>query len=256
MRIRYAAATHQGRVRGNNEDNFYVQGEYRRDVNVNTMELSGRARPQAFLAAVCDGMGGEEAGETASLMAVESLRPHTLGELPDAAFQDIAEANGRICGLMTENSGRRSGSTLAALYVDGGEARAVNVGDSRVYLYREGRLRQLSHDHSRAQSLIDSGILTPDQAKAFKDRHVLTQHLGIFPEEMTLEPWTAPPEALTRGDIYLLCSDGLTDMLWDQEIAAILASHRDPARLAAALVEGALASGGVDNVTVVVLRVR
>lgn len=255
MRIRYAAYSHRGRVRQNNEDNFFVQSVYRADVGKEECRTSGRARPGAFLAAVCDGMGGEAAGETASLLAVRALRPHVFAELPEAALEDIHEANRRICAFIRTNGGRRSGSTIAALYADKGMAWALNVGDSRIYRFRDGELRQLSCDHSQAQSMVNSGLLTAKQARSAPDRHVLLQYLGIFDEEMVIQPWVVPSIPLVRGDRFLLCSDGLTDMLLDEEIAKIMDREKNVSRTAMKLVQEALSSGGRDNITAVILGI-
>ena len=253
--IQYAVATHPGRVRPNNEDNFWVGGFYRSDVSKGELTRLGRAKPSRFLAAVCDGMGGAAAGETASLLTVESLLPHGLYELPDAAERDIQTANRRICRFIEEHGGQRSGSTVAALYMDSGKAVACNVGDSRVYRFRAGCLTQLSRDHSKAQRLIDMGFLSPEEARNSTSRYELTQYLGIFEDEMTVEPWFSQPEALLSGDCFLLCSDGLTDMLWDEEIAHILSSG-NVRHQASQLIAEALRSGGRDNITVVVLQVN
>jgi len=253
MVIQYAAATHPGKVRTNNEDNFWVDGFFRRDVTAGEVSHRGRTEPFRFLAAVCDGMGGEASGETASLLTAESLRPHSLYELPAGAEEDIRTANGRICRYIEEHGGRRSGSTVAALYVDGGQAIACNVGDSRVYRFRDGRLTQLSRDHSRAQRLIDIGALTPEEARHSSARRELTQHLGIFEDEMILTPWFSKPQILLPGDRFLLCSDGLTDMLWDEEIIQILAVG-SVKQQTEQLIQEALSSGGEDNITAVVLQ--
>lgn len=253
--ISYAVVTHQGKIRENNEDNFYVQGKYRADVAKNEMRFCGHTRPEFFLAAVCDGMGGEEHGEMASLIAVETLVPHRYAELPEAAIADIQRANEKVCNYIMDNGGKRSGTTLAALYIDKGMAFCCNVGDSRIYRYRDGHLERLSKDHSRAQHMIDMGVLTKEQAKTLKDRHVLLQYLGIFPDEMIIEPWVEPSILLAPGDIFLLCSDGLTDMLGDEEIARILESNKGVARQADSLVNEALDAGGRDNVTVVIIRI-
>lgn len=253
--LEYAVSTHEGRVRENNEDNFWVDGHFREDVEKKELHLGGRAGLSRFAAAICDGMGGESNGETVSLLAVECIRPHTFYELPDAAIADVQAANQRICRYIGEQGGIRSGSTLAALYIDTGRAVSCNVGDSRVYLFRGNRLRLLSKDHNRARYLVDSGQMTEDQARSSSARHTLTQYLGIFEEEMLLEPWFSEPVAVEDGDLFLLCSDGLTDMLLDEEIARILSEGNRPEKQAEALVKAALSGGGRDNITVVVVQV-
>lgn len=252
--LEYAVSTHAGNVRENNEDNFWVDGCFRKDVEKKKLRFGGRAKPSRFVAAVCDGMGGESNGETASLLAAECIRPHTFYELPDAATMDIQTANQKICRYITEQGGIRSGSTMAALYIDTGRAVSCNVGDSRVYLFRGDRLILLSRDHNRAQYMIDSGQMTEEQARSSSARHTLTQYLGIFEDEMILEPWFSEPVAVEDGDCFLLCSDGLTDMLKDAEIVQILSEKGGPKKQAEALMRAALSGGGRDNITVVVIR--
>lgn len=254
MTIRYAVVSHPGKVRPGNEDNFRINSFYRKDVTVHEVSQSGKAKPSRFLAAVCDGMGGEADGETASLLAVEGLLPRSLRELPACALEDIQAANLRLCRHITQQGGTRCGSTLAALYIDGGRAVCCNVGDSRIYLFRNGQLTQLTKDHSQGQQMVDMGILTPEKARDSSARHKLTQHLGIFEEEMVIEPWVAPSVALACGDRFLLCSDGLTDMVPDTEIARILSGPGSSREQAHRLLEQALGAGGRDNITVLLLH--
>lgn len=255
-KLYYAAATHEGKVRTNNEDNFWVNGSFRKEVEQNRLRCDGKVLPNRFVAAVCDGMGGESFGEVASLLAVGCVQPHTYYELPEGAKVDVRTANSKICQYIMEHDGQRSGSTLAALYIDSGRAVCCNVGDSRVYLLRNGRLVQLSKDHNSAQRLVDSGQITEDEARGSSAKRTLTQYLGIFEEEMLLEPHFSEPVTIQNNDRFLLCSDGITDMLWDAEIAQILSGHSRPAQQAAQLIEEALDSGGKDNITVIVVHVK
>ena len=181
-----AARTHTGRVRSNNEDNFYLQGRYREDVEQGEDEAVCRASDRRFLAAVADGMGGEEQGEKASLMAVRALKPCSFGEISSQAAAAVDEANREICEEIENQGGRRMGSTLVSLYMDEGKAVCCNVGDSRAYLLREGKLSQLSVDHNKAGRMVELGVLTPEQAARHPSRHELTQHLGIFADEMVM----------------------------------------------------------------------
>ena len=188
FKIDGAARTHTGRVRSNNEDNFYLLGRYREDVEKGEDEAVCRAADRRFLAAVADGMGGEEQGEKASLMAVKALKPCTFEEIKAEAVSAIDKANREICEEIEGRGGRRMGSTLVSLYMDEGKAVCCNVGDSRAYLLREGRLSQLSVDHNKAGRMVELGVLTPEQAARHPSRHELTQHLGIFADEMVIEP--------------------------------------------------------------------
>lgn len=199
FKIDGAARTHTGRVRSNNEDNFYLLGRYREDVEKGEDEAVCRAADRRFLAAVADGMGGEEQGEKASLMAVKALKPCTFEEIKAEAVSAIDKANREICEEIEGRGGRRMGSTLVSLYMDEGKAVCCNVGDSRAYLLREGRLSQLSVDHNKAGRMVELGVLTPEQAARHPSRHELTQHLGIFADEMVIEPAMSQPVELAAG---------------------------------------------------------
>ncbi len=254
MRLDAAVICHVGKVRQNNEDNFYLQGSLRQMLEESVVSAQWQGEASRCLFAVADGMGGEENGEVASLVTVQSLRPCVLGQVQQTAEQSIAFANELLCDEMRQKKGRRMGSTLAALYVDEGKAVSCNVGDSRVYLLRNGNLQQLSKDHTRVRQMVEMGIITPEEARTHKSRHMITQNIGIFPEEMIIQPDFTEPVTLQRGDRFLLCSDGLTDMLTDQEISAILKRDQNVSELAAGLTEEALAKGGKDNVTVLVIE--
>lgn len=254
MKLSYALCCDVGKVRTNNEDNYYCDGQYRSDVNQNHVSLTGRGKANRFLAAVCDGMGGEESGEVASLLAVKHLRPCALDAVPAAAHIAVQTANEAICQMMRQK-GLRMGSTLTALYIDRRTSIPINLGDSRIYLYREGQLSRLTTDHCKAESLVRLGLLTPDEAHKHHSKHELTQYLGVFPEEMLLEPDIGSPIRLRPGDTFLLCSDGLTDMVDDVAIASTLASSGVAGTMAKALLDQALNAGGRDNITVLVVQV-
>lgn len=251
-----AVQTHVGRVRANNEDNFYLEGQIRSDVSQKEIKAQWSGKDHRFLAAVADGMGGEDRGETASLITVENLFDCAMEELPGAALDCVQRANRQICAEIEQNGGRRMGSTLAALYIDDGKALCCNVGDSRVYLLRDGVLTQVSVDHNRARSMVELGVLTPEQAETHPSRHELTQHLGIFEEEMVLEPELYGPVELRPGDLFLLCSDGMTDSVRDGELASRLAQGGSPEQQVEDLVGLALSRGGRDNITVAVVQVE
>lgn len=256
LSIQAAAVTNVGRVRANNEDNYYLCGQIRRDVSAPTAKCSCVVPAKNFLAAVCDGMGGEENGELASLMAVQTLHPCSITRTQKTALADIQAANTAICNEMEKNGGARMGSTIAALYIDEGKAVCCNIGDSRVYFWRAGVLRQLSIDHNKAARMVALGVLTPDQAARHPARHELTQHLGIYPHEMLLEPAFTPEIDIVTGDMFLLCSDGLTDMVTDEQIADCFSEETSVQTLTDRLVQMALDGGGRDNVTVIVVKIE
>ena len=250
MKILSFGATDPGKKRANNEDSYLVNDELR-------------------MYAVADGVGGSEAGEVASRIAVDTIAgamPDLLGdkdrtppaevrsgEVPElAAFRNaVSLANGHIIQEAGKDPARTGmGTTLTALFLARKRAFLAHIGDSRAYRLRSGTLVQLTKDHSVVAEQVRSGILTPAQARTSPYRHVITQALGIDRE--------AAPDLMEQpvkpGDTFLLCSDGLTEMVGDGDIGRILAGS-DPADAAQKLIAAANAQGGVDNITAVVVQV-
>jgi serine/threonine protein phosphatase PrpC len=231
-----AGATDVGRVRTANEDRFV-------------------ARPDLGVFVVADGMGGHDDGAVASgLIAglVETIPPAPDAAGLLAAFEGrIIEANRRILDHAAEKGLSVVGSTVAALLVHSGHWACLWCGDSRVYLLREGRLARLTRDHTSVRDMVDQGLLTEEQADVFPGRSMLTRAVGVD-TEVALDMEDGPAAA---GDRFVLCSDGLTGHVSDREIASLVAG-RSPQEAASALVELALARGGHDNVTVVVVALR
>ena len=258
--INSVAVSNAGNVRDNNEDNFFLNGRTLDTTIKDSIVITDRAESGLF--AVCDGMGGEVSGELASAIAVETLKKIYKQSLKQKiSFKGMVnlyteEANARICAEINRNDGQRMGTTFAALYINDRIAYAYNIGDSRVYLYRNNQLKQLSQDHTRIRRLLERGILTEEKAKTHPERHILTQHLGIFPEEMVIEAFSAEPVTVMDGDVFLLCSDGLSDMVSDSEIEAIMNHEKNPKDIAEKLINEALSNGGKDNVTVIVTKIE
>lgn len=251
-----AAITHAGKVRLNNEDNYNLFGLYRSDTEIGQKKDTKVTALRGTAVAVFDGMGGEEAGEVASLIAAKSLTTCEIDAVKEEALCQIQVVNKEICEEMRRRGGIRMGTTLAALYLDQDMAVCCNVGDSRCYFMRKSALRQLSVDHTEAQQMVNMGLLSQEQARKSKSWHKLTQHLGIFPEEFIIEPHFSPPIVLKSNDVFLLCSDGLTDMVKDEQIAEVLNTGKNAEEMADALVKLALSQGGRDNVTALVLQVK
>lgn len=227
------SATHVGLVRDANEDLALVSA-------------SGN------LWAVADGMGGHEAGALASETVVRSLETvGTPASAPDflARVEDrLLRANARLQELVRER-GRTLGATLVCLLVFDNHYACVWCGDSRLYCWRAGVLQQLSRDHTEVQEMVTKGILTEEEARRSPVRHVVTRAVGAFADlDLDLEQGEIEP-----GDVFVLCSDGLTAHVSDNEIGGLVRSH-SPASAAGALVDLALERGGSDNVTVVVVR--
>lgn len=253
-----AVQTHAGRVRGNNEDNFYLAGHIKENVNRMQEQFEGRFNGDLFLAAAADGMGGQAYGEQASLLAVKALKPCCFEQVRETAGSCMKQANQAICRERRRNSGVGMGSTLTTLYVDQGRAICCNIGDSPCYLYREGRLHPLFTAHNRAERMVQTGILTRQQAVEHPGRHELTQYLGIFQEEMILQPAFSEEILLKEGDFFLLATDGLTDGLTEEAIEALLSRNIDAdcGKITEILLQEALSNGSRDNITVLAVKIR
>lgn len=257
MKISYCAVSDMGNVRSNNEDNFRIKGFYRTDFNEKKYEYSGESEQTEFVAAVFDGMGGEDAGEVASLIAAENLQTENIEDVHTVAEKNINIINDKICSFMDANGGR-SGSTLAVLYINDSTAMSCNLGDSEVYLFRKGVLNRISKIHNKAQMLVDMGMITAEEAHSNKGKYVLTQYLGIKKEEMTLSPAFSEEIKLELGDRFLICSDGLSDAFSEKELCNILedCSSVDSVTTARRLLTGALETECKDNTTAIVVDIR
>jgi len=204
---------------------------------------------------VADGMGGAQAGEVASRIAVESfqLGLHD-GSRPELELATLAhDANARIHELSHANAEQAGmGTTLTAIYVGEEEVAIAHVGDSRAYCLRAGQLLRLTDDHSLVDELIRQGRLTPEEAVEHPQRSVITRALG--PEavvDVDTRSFRARP-----GDVYLLCSDGLTTMIGEEQIAAVLLAHPQLRDAGEGLIAAANEAGGRDNITVVLIRLE
>ena len=247
-----ACACSVGKIRSNNEDNFFFDGRCLEEINTGLRHPVTATLPlrREICLAVFDGMGGENYGESASFAAASCLQKQTrrLRDyfIPERRFlqECCQKLNEAVLARSRELCTERMGSTLVSLFFSHGSVYVCNLGDSRAYRLRDGELLQLSEDH------VERRAGEPDGRKA-----PLTQHLGVDPEYMLLEPHIAKGE-LRQGDQYLLCSDGLTDMLSNLEIDMILTDTATAQECAGRLVEAALEKGGRDNVTVIVCRVH
>lgn len=236
VQLRWGAATHTGRVRTLNEDALF-------------------ADPPLFI--VADGMGGHDAGDVASSVAIDELS--RLAEQPVASAADVEAclrgANSRVHDRAHDGGAPGSmGTTVVGmcfLAQAGDPILVFNIGDSRAYRYADRTLAQLSRDHSLVQELVDEGHLDPEAARTHPERNVITKAVGVDPV-VSADLWVYAPEP---GHRYLLCSDGLTGELADDQISTRLGRPRPPEAVAADLVAAAVAAGGRDNVTVVVVDV-
>ena len=248
--IQAACGCNTGKIRKNNEDNFYFDGKFL------NRENDGLKEPHYFeqiltnhlCVAVFDGMGGENFGEYASYTAARLMHQskRSLKEcfLPEEKYLDrvVQEMDHSVVGLQKELLADRIGSTVVGFYFSQSYVHVFNVGDSRAYRLRNGELTQLSFDHVERRRGRES------------KKAPLTQHLGFGSEDIMVEPYLTK-EKITKGDWYLLCSDGLTDMLKDTEIAEIMRECNNADASVKNLMESALEHGGRDNITVIVCKI-
>ena len=246
VRLVFAARTDVGMIRSGNEDNFAVDANGARGVFI-----------------VADGMGGHAAGEVASEMAVQIVIRELKKVSDSAAVSDgtaskaLAEslklANRAIHDrTITEVDKQGMGTTASVLVLADSRYVIGQVGDSRVYLLRNGALSQLTKDHSYVQEQVDLGNLTPEQARYHPYSNVITRCVGASPE---VEPDLYHGEAKT-GDIFLIASDGLTGMVDDRRLAQLLMSRAEPDRKVQSLIAEANGRGGLDNITAIVVQVE
>ena len=239
MLLKHGVATDTGNVRPQNEDAYVASDR---------------------LFAVADGMGGHNAGEVASALATTLLVERAVGQTltPEWFVEAITAINRTIHESAAENTERRGmGTTICALAlvqpldesVEHPQIALANGGDSRIYMSRSGKFRQLSVDHSYVQELVTEGLITEEEARVHPRRNIVTRALGID-ERVAVDSWLIP---LFSGDRFILCSDGLVDEVPTADIAAIAAQHLDPQGAADALVALAKRNGGRDNITVVVV---
>ena len=235
-----------GLVRQGNEDNLYVAG--------NDLDLEG----EGVLVGVADGMGGHNAGEVASQVAVETLTSFYQVKLPELSPEErlaetIRRANDRILELSNNNMDLQGlGTTLTALLLKGSEAFVGHVGDCRIYLWRKGELLQITNDHSLVQEAVREGILTPEQARVHPQRNIITRALGT---QESLDVDTMKLD-IQPGDIFMLSSDGLHGLMEDNEIEEIIRlGNGSTEQITEELIHTALEEGGTDNVTVVLVKV-
>jgi serine/threonine protein phosphatase PrpC len=240
----FACATDTGLARNNNEDSVVFD-------------------ETASLAVLADGMGGYNAGEVASSMATSLIRAE-LGSWLTQADEQVGDDD--ICGAMERHIGSANraifqaansqpqcagiGTTLVVAAFRGARLTVAHVGDSRAYRWRGGVLTQITRDHSLLQEQLDAGLITPAQAAVSNHRNLVTRAVGVE-ADVQVETHAYP---ILPGDCVLLCSDGLSDMIPDERIAAVLAAHESLKAAAQALIQAANKAGGRDNISVILVR--
>jgi len=238
LQIEFSAESDQGKIRESNEDSYVANGDH-----------------AIFL--VADGMGGHAAGEIASQIAAAAVEEALLQREPGFEMRElmrlaVENANERVFDtqkVKPEFSGM--GSTLTVLTFFDSHYYVAQVGDSRAYLFRDGALSQLTQDHSVVWSLFESGVLSKDDISHHPQKNLITRSIGTHPE-VEIDLLT---DKVSAGDVYLLCSDGLTDVLTDEDIErAMKNGEGNPQKISEELIREANSGGGPDNITVIVVR--
>ena len=242
MELKVGARSDVGMIRSGNEDNFFAEADDRRGVFV-----------------VADGMGGHAAGEVASEMAVQIVSRHLLSltsVLDQASAEKLAQAmrdaNRAIYDrMLAEVDKQGMGTTASVLLLSDNRFLIGQIGDSRIYLLRDGALTQLTKDHSYVQEQVDAGLLTPEQARYHPYSNVITRCVGAS-ESVDADIYEGE---MKPGDVFLLASDGLTGMVDDRRLQAMLLARSGPGRIVDALIAEANGRGGLDNITAIVIQV-
>jgi len=232
-----------------------AQTTWKTDTGRQRRENEDSAYARAPLFVVADGMGGAQAGEVASRIAVEAFQAELPpGDSPEARLAGCAQAANRQIYEISRSEHERAGmgTTLTAVYVGDGDLAVAHVGDSRAYRFRDGELHRLTQDHSLVEELVRRGKLTEEQAAEHPQRSIITRALGIDPE-VEVDTWTYPARA---GDVVLLCSDGLTSMISEELIASVLGVESDLDLAGERLIAEANEAGGRDNITVILVRLE
>lgn len=243
FKIYFSCISHRGNCRSINQDNFICNGRYMENPSDEIeFPLAGYVSSEiASIFGVFDGLGGEECGETASLIAAKNASSITVRKDVIAnILQYCRDVNELICKYASENSISAMGTTAALLVFTKREIGLCNIGDSKIFRLAYGQMEQISVDHIAVAA---HGIKPP-----------LSQNLGIDPSEMVIDPYVARGQ-YNQGDIYLICSDGLTDMVSHEDITKILVetSYDEAAKK---LLDAALKNGGKDNITIILCKIE
>ena len=249
-----AVACNTGKVRLNNEDNFYFNGYHLKQENTG-LEKPIQKRitdKRDSIFCVFDGMGGGDYGEAASFAGAKMLKKEwsQISKVlyPEQFLEELCQnLNLAVCMQQELLGSDRMGSTMALLLFHDGGVYAANIGDSKIFLLRNGELEQISQDHDDSKYIQQMGI------SHRKPR--LTQYLGMNPDKVRMEPYICSMEVLKK-DRFLICSDGLTDMVDQEKITQILSENKDAQQAVQKLLDSAMEQGGVDNTTIMVCNVE
>lgn len=246
--ISAACVSHRGKIRKKNEDNLYFLSDYLPLEHEGTMGIIDRIFVTDNEAVgIFDGMGGESAGELASYVAVKSFSELVkLQKIEQRyVYELLNEVNKVVCEKARERKISLMGTTASIIFFENNNAIIINLGDSPIYLFRKNKLQRISQPHTNETWLKENNI---------NKKPALTQFLGLNQDGMLLEPYLKKIQ-IQKKDIYLICSDGLTDMVTEKQIQNILKNRKSVKEKTKELLECALENGGIDNITIILCEV-
>ncbi len=260
MKIDAGVVTRRNK-RACNEDNFLCKGKYQDIGSEKDSTIIQSIGKVPDLYAVFDGMGGMNWGEIASYLSARLLaaeKAKLLYMKPDQIMEQLDRILLKINNGIYEYSKRKGqlGCTAALLYVTEDKVYITNVGDSKIFCIRKGKIKKLTKDHNLAQEMFDAGLITQEELNHHKKRHILTQYLGISPQEMIIEPYHYVMENCSGETTFLLCTDGVTERLPEQKILEIITTQRRAGKAARGLVDEAESAGAKDNLTAMVVKIN
>ena len=255
-----AASTKTGK-RPVNQDNYMLGNLYAPQDHADLRNNAQGKTDHPFFVAVADGMGGEASGEKASfetvrvLAAVSNRLRNDFESNKRIVHDSVLQANDAICNVMRNENIRSMGSTVVTLLLQDNKCSYTNLGDSRLYMLRNGELVQLTKDHTEGQAMVDAHVLTEEQLKTHPSRNRLSRHLGILREDMMIDTPVYPDITLQDNDKFLICSDGVCGVLSKEEMSKILSMSATTVAKAEILVASSIDAGSRDNVTALVVEI-
>jgi len=263
--IESTLVSNRGLIRKNNEDNFYLNNTILESDHSPDYVDSYVSNKTSHIFAICDGMGGQEKGEIASSEVVLALKKYytnykfktnTIQEKMFFLNKFIMKVNDYIYRLSIQKGFDRMGTTFVCLLIHENNAVIINVGDSRGYIFRNGKLLQLTEDHTESQRLVRLGLITKESARHHVGRSFLSKYLGSSQESGIMDGHVSDIISIQKDDIFLLCSDGLTDMLGDNEIENIFTNNDSLEIINKNLIDKSLKNGGRDNITIITTKIK
>ena len=258
MIVEACGGTTKGLLRDHNEDNIYVDGAFVPIDFEEDIVIRSTRKEAPFSYAVFDGVGGGARGEQAAMMAIEALSENDGTGVSERIQDVVLEAHKKIAGAAKMQLFHEMGTTIALLIMEGDTAFISNLGDSRVYLFRDNQLSQVSHDHTKLQYMIDYGLINETDYERRQGDHALTQYAGIATEGNVVPSPYVDAITVCADDVFILCSDGITSALEDKDLELLLQERKKASaeEILMQLINKALINKSNDNVSSIVVKVK